>query len=62
MKPIEKIRIISASVRDRTTEVEIIIEKTTNPGHLDEKFTLHQVWIDCASEHIAAKLIRRGKK
>ena len=44
----DKIRVVAAVAHDDTTEVEIILEITTNVGSLnDEKDTLRSVWIDC---------------
>ncbi len=45
-----KIRIVSATIHQDNKEVEIIVEKTSNPGQLDEYDTLHSVWIDCEVE------------
>ena len=47
----DKIRIVAAVVHQDTNDVEIIIEKTTNVGSLnDEKDTLMSIWIDCEKE------------
>ena len=51
----EKIRIVSATVHHDNNEVEIIIERTTDLGTLDETNTLHSVWINCEAK-LAEKL------
>ncbi len=50
----EKIRIVAATVHQETNEVEIIIEKTALLDNVNEKDSLHSIWIDC--EHELAKL------
>lgn len=48
----DKIRIVAACIHQDAKEVEIIIEKTTNVGSLDdEKDTLMSIWIDCETDN-----------
>ncbi|MCK4815588.1 hypothetical protein KA005_07455 [bacterium] len=48
----DKIRIVAAVIHQDDNEVEIIIEKTTNVGSLnDEKDTLVSIWIDCETDN-----------
>ena len=48
MKVDDKVRVVAAVVHQDTTEVEIILEITTNVGNLnDGKDTLRSIWIDC---------------
>lgn len=47
LKVDNKLRVVAAVVHDDTTEVEIILEITTNVGSLNESSTLQSIWIDC---------------
>lgn len=45
-----KIRVISATIHDDTQEVEVIAEKITDQGTLDEKTRLVSFFVDCEQE------------
>ena len=50
----EKVRVVAATVHQKTNEVEIIIEKPAFLDNVNGKDSLHSIWIDC--EHELAKL------